>query len=61
MFREVADLEGKGRLKFHTQAQYLKSFNTLVRAGKYVLVDGENTVRRLMALDFSRRGTSCNT
>ncbi|MPC18111.1 Glutamate receptor [Portunus trituberculatus] len=56
IFREVAELEDEGRLTFHTQAQYLKSFNTLVRAGDHVLVDGENTIKRLIALDFSQKG-----
>ncbi|KAK8384566.1 hypothetical protein O3P69_014266 [Scylla paramamosain] len=55
IFREVADLEDEGRLRFHTQAQYLDSFNTLVRAGDHVLVDGENTIKRLIALDFSQK------
>ncbi|MPC16864.1 Glutamate receptor 2 [Portunus trituberculatus] len=56
VFREVADLEKEGRLKFHTQAQFLRSLDTLVRAGDHVLVDIEITIRNLIALDVSRKG-----
>ncbi|XP_063884890.1 glutamate receptor ionotropic, delta-2-like isoform X2 [Scylla paramamosain] len=56
MFREVADMEKKGRLKFHTQTQFSKSLDTLVRAGDHVLVEIYSTVKTLMALDFSKKG-----
>ncbi|XP_050714182.1 glutamate receptor ionotropic, kainate glr-3-like [Eriocheir sinensis] len=58
IFREVAELEGVGRLKFHTQAQtkYMTVLDTLVRAGDHVIVDFEISLRSLMALDFSQKG-----
>lgn len=56
MFREVAELEGTGRLKFHTQAEYVSSLDTLVGAGEHVLVDAAITLRSLVALDFSQKG-----
>ncbi|XP_045124131.1 ionotropic receptor 93a-like [Portunus trituberculatus] len=56
VFREVADLEKEGRLKFHTQAQYLTSLDTLVREGDHALVDAAISLRSLIALDFSQKG-----
>ncbi|KAK8384650.1 hypothetical protein O3P69_014312 [Scylla paramamosain] len=56
MFREVADLEKKGRLKFNTQTQFSNSLDTLVRAGDHVLVEIDTTVKNLMALDVSKKG-----
>ncbi|KAK8384833.1 hypothetical protein O3P69_014414 [Scylla paramamosain] len=56
VFREVAELEKKGRLKFHTQAQYLTSLDKLVRAGDHALVDAAISLRSLIALDFSQKG-----
>ncbi|KAK8384814.1 hypothetical protein O3P69_014397 [Scylla paramamosain] len=56
VFREVANLEEEGRLKFHTQAQFPTSLDTLVRAGDHVLVDIEITIRNLIALDVSQKG-----
>ncbi|XP_045123999.1 glutamate receptor 3.3-like [Portunus trituberculatus] len=56
VFREVAELEEKDRLKFVTQAQLPESLDTLVRAGHHVLVDNGNAVRNLIALDFSQKG-----
>lgn len=50
-------MEGVGRLKFHTQAEYVRSLDTFVRAGHHVLVDAAITLRSLIALDFSQRGT----
>ena len=55
VFREVADLEEKGRLKFLTQTQFQESLDTLVRAGHHVLIDIENAIRSLLALDFSKK------
>ena len=49
-------LEEEGRLEFHTQTQYLKSLNTLVRGGHHVVVDVDINLRSLIALDFSRKG-----
>lgn len=57
VFREVAGLEPKGRLLFHTQAEFSKSLDTLVRAGHHVLVDIEITLRNLLAIDVSNHGT----
>ncbi|XP_045123885.1 uncharacterized protein LOC123511890 [Portunus trituberculatus] len=56
MFREVADLEEKGRLKFHTQTQFSKSLDTLVRTGDHVFVDIDTTVKNLRAIDVSKKG-----
>ncbi|XP_063885564.1 probable glutamate receptor isoform X1 [Scylla paramamosain] len=56
LFKEVASLEDKGRLEFHTQSQYLKSLDNLVRRGHHVLVDVDLNLRSLIALDFSREG-----
>ncbi|MPC71007.1 Glutamate receptor [Portunus trituberculatus] len=61
VFREVAELEEKDRLKFVTQAQLPESLDTLVRAGHHVLVDNGNAVRNLIALDFSQKGKYQNT
>lgn len=52
----MAELEQKGRLLFHTQAQFLDSLDTLVRAGDHVLIDVEVSLRNLMALDVSQKG-----
>lgn len=57
----MAELEGVGRLKFHTQAQtnYMTVLDTLVRPGDHVIVDFEISVRSLIALDFSQKGNKC--
>ncbi|KAK8384851.1 hypothetical protein O3P69_014425 [Scylla paramamosain] len=49
MFKEVAELEQKGRLEFHTQSQFLESLSTLVRVGHHVLVIGDITIKSLVA------------
>ncbi|XP_045124010.1 probable glutamate receptor, partial [Portunus trituberculatus] len=54
--REVAGLEKKGRLEFHTQTRYMVSLDTLVREKSHVLVDAEDSVRKLIALDFTEKG-----
>lgn len=56
LFKEVARLEDKGRLEFHTQSQYLKSLDNLVRRGHHVLVDVDVNLKSLIGLDFSREG-----
>ncbi|XP_063884792.1 glutamate receptor ionotropic, delta-1-like [Scylla paramamosain] len=56
LFKEVASLEGKGRLEFHTQSQYLKSLDNLVRRGHHVLVDVDVNLKSLIGLDFSQEG-----
>lgn len=56
IFRELADLEGKGRLEFHTTAQFRHSLNTVVRAGQHVMTELGINLKSLMALDFSQRG-----
>lgn len=56
VFREVADLEEKGRLKFQVQRQFQTSIDTLVRAGDHVLVDTDVNMKILVALDFSQKG-----
>ncbi|XP_050714184.1 glutamate receptor ionotropic, delta-2-like isoform X2 [Eriocheir sinensis] len=56
IFREVAEMEGVGRLKFHTQAQYIKSLDTLVKAGHHVFFDVDMNLRSMIALDFSQKG-----
>ncbi|XP_045124013.1 LOW QUALITY PROTEIN: glutamate receptor ionotropic, kainate 5-like [Portunus trituberculatus] len=38
-FREVAELEDKGRLLFHTQQEMREGLDTLVRRGRHVLID----------------------
>ncbi|XP_063885591.1 probable glutamate receptor [Scylla paramamosain] len=55
VFREVAELEEKGRLKFLIQEQFQESLDTLVRAGHHVLIDIENAIKSLVALDFSQK------
>ncbi|KAK8384876.1 hypothetical protein O3P69_014443 [Scylla paramamosain] len=57
--REVAGLEKEGRLEFHTQARYKESLDTLVRAGGHVLVDAGNSLKKLVASDFSNKGSVC--
>ncbi|KAK8384922.1 hypothetical protein O3P69_014469 [Scylla paramamosain] len=47
VFREVAELEEKGRLKFLIQEQFQESLDTLVRAGHHVLIDIENAIKSL--------------
>ncbi|XP_063885575.1 glutamate receptor ionotropic, delta-2-like [Scylla paramamosain] len=54
--REVAGLEKEGRLEFHTQARYKESLDTLVRTGGHVLVDAGNSLKKLVASDFSNKG-----
>ena len=56
VYREVAELEDKGRLHFHTQKQFMKSLNTLVRTENHVLVEVGITIRNLVAIDFTRKG-----
>ncbi|XP_045124016.1 glutamate receptor ionotropic, delta-2-like [Portunus trituberculatus] len=56
LFKEVASLEDEGRLEFHTQSQYLKSLDNLVRRGHHVLVDVDLNLKSLIGLDFSREG-----
>ncbi|XP_071535592.1 LOW QUALITY PROTEIN: uncharacterized protein [Panulirus ornatus] len=56
IFREIADLQSKGRVKFHTQAQFQESVDLLVRRGDHILVDISGTQRNLVAEDFSRTG-----
>ncbi|KAK8384766.1 hypothetical protein O3P69_014368 [Scylla paramamosain] len=57
--REVAGLEKEGRLEFHTQARYKESLDTLVRTGGHVLVDAGNSLKKLVASDFSNKGSVC--
>ncbi len=47
---------GKGRLKFQSVVEIDESFNTLVRAGHYVLITGAGYVDILIARDFSEKG-----
>ncbi|XP_063885594.1 glutamate receptor-like [Scylla paramamosain] len=56
MFKEVAELEQKGRLEFHTQSQFLESLSTLVRVGHHVLVIGDITIKSLVASYVSHTG-----
>ena len=58
MFKEVAELEQKGRLEFHTQSQFLESLSSLVRIGHHVLVIGDITIRSLVASYVSHTGKS---
>ncbi|KAK8384549.1 hypothetical protein O3P69_014255 [Scylla paramamosain] len=53
--REVAGLEKEGRLEFHRQAHYMESLDTLVRVGGHVLVDTENSLKKLIASDFTNK------
>ncbi|XP_071524479.1 probable glutamate receptor [Panulirus ornatus] len=55
-FREIADMEAEGRLKFHTSSQFFSSVNTLVRWGDHVIVNDDRTIKYLVTLDFSRTG-----
>ncbi|KAK8384657.1 hypothetical protein O3P69_014319 [Scylla paramamosain] len=57
--REVAGLEEEGRLEFHTQVRLKESLDTLVRAGGHVLLDAGNTQKKLIASDFSNKGSVC--
>ncbi|MPC81753.1 hypothetical protein E2C01_076386 [Portunus trituberculatus] len=44
MFKELAELEQKGRLEFHTQSQFLATLSTLVKIGRHILVIGDITI-----------------
>ncbi|XP_063885579.1 probable glutamate receptor [Scylla paramamosain] len=59
VFREVAELEDVGRLKFHIQTKIPESIDTLVRAAHHVLVETDVLLRNHVALDFSREGECC--
>ncbi|XP_071523914.1 LOW QUALITY PROTEIN: glutamate receptor ionotropic, delta-2-like [Panulirus ornatus] len=56
IFREIADLEAEGRVKFQPQSQFRESVNTLLRRGDHVLAEPAATVRNLVIQDFSRTG-----
>ena len=56
-FREVAELEDKGRLQFHTQEEMKESLDTLVRTGGHVLIDVDISLKSRIALDFSQKGS----
>ena len=58
IYHEVAELEDKGRLKFHTQTQIKESLNTLVRFGYDVVIDVDISLRSRIALDFSQKGNT---
>ncbi|XP_071535901.1 glutamate receptor 1-like isoform X2 [Panulirus ornatus] len=55
IIREVADLEDEGRLAYHTQMEYPRIVDTLVRQGEYVLFGIDVLLRNLMAKDFTRK------
>ncbi|XP_071523938.1 glutamate receptor ionotropic, delta-1-like [Panulirus ornatus] len=55
-FREIADLESRDRLRFHTPAQFKESIDTLLRKGDYVFAEPATTLRNLIVQDFSRTG-----
>ncbi|XP_071523954.1 probable glutamate receptor [Panulirus ornatus] len=56
IFREIADLEVEGRIKFLTLAEFRDSVDTLVRQGDHIIVDVGVTQRNLVVQDFSRTG-----
>nr|XP_045620079.1 glutamate receptor 1-like [Procambarus clarkii] len=56
ILRDVADLQQKNRLKFIKTSEFVRSINTLVRNGHYLLISEEVLERAVMARDFSRKG-----
>lgn len=56
-FREVAEMEGEGRLEFHTQQEMKEGLDTLVRTGSHVLIDVDVSLKSRIALDFSQKGS----
>lgn len=57
VFKEVADSEGKGRIKYVSSLNFYKSLDELVRQGDHVLIIEDRYGRVLRAKDFSRTGT----
>lgn len=57
IFREVADLESQGRIKFQKLSDLLGSVNTLVRRGDHVLLDMEIVNKLIIGGDFTKTGS----
>nr|XP_053632775.1 glutamate receptor ionotropic, delta-2-like [Cherax quadricarinatus] len=56
IFREIANLENKGRLIYRTQPQFAVSIDTLVRRGDHVLMEVDMSLKVYMAQDFTHTG-----
>ncbi|XP_071524468.1 probable glutamate receptor [Panulirus ornatus] len=56
IFREVAEAETAGRVKYRRLAEYPKSVDTLVRRGDHVLIEAEAVLTMMTAQDFSQKG-----
>ena len=56
MFREVAHLGRKGRLKFHLAEEFSETLDKLVRPGHHVFIDPGITVKNLIVGQFAQKG-----
>ncbi|KAG7155419.1 putative olfactory ionotropic receptor IR4-like 25 [Homarus americanus] len=56
VFREIADLESEGRIKYVRSTEFPSSIDIFVRNGDHVLIAEDRYERVLMAQDFSRTG-----
>ncbi|XP_069188806.1 glutamate receptor U1-like [Procambarus clarkii] len=56
IFREVAEAEAKGRLKYKLLSEFPQALSTLVRRGDHVLVDLENVITLIIGQYFTRTG-----
>ncbi|XP_071525441.1 uncharacterized protein [Panulirus ornatus] len=56
IFREVADLEDEGRLKFLIQTEFRDNIDTVVRRGDHVFTGPSTALRHLVTQDFSQTG-----
>nr|XP_045624236.1 probable glutamate receptor [Procambarus clarkii] len=56
IFREIADSEKKGRIKYVTSTEFPSSVDIYVRRGHHVLIAEDRYEKVLMAQDFSRTG-----
>nr|XP_045600082.1 probable glutamate receptor [Procambarus clarkii] len=56
IFRDIANLEKKGRVVYRTQSQFEETIDTLVRSGHHVLMEVDMSIKAYVAQDFTRTG-----
>lgn len=56
IFREVADYDEEGLIKYVNTPEFYTNMNSLVRQGDHVIITEDRYERVLMAKDFSRTG-----
>lgn len=57
LFKEVADLDKKMRLKFNIPEEFYDTLANLVRPGHHVFIDPGITVKNLVAHQFTNTGS----